>query len=52
MKRAKNLEPQAKKKKNKIKEKDLQLKEGVKKNRMGFRSNERKQERGYLKQSI
>ena len=39
-------------KKNKERKKDLQLKEGVKKNRMGFRSYERKQEIGYLKESI
>jgi hypothetical protein len=39
-------------KKNKERKKDLQLKEGVKKDRMGFRSNERKREKGYLKESI
>jgi hypothetical protein len=31
------------------KKKDLQLKEGVKKDRMGFRSNGKKQEKRYLR---
>jgi hypothetical protein len=39
-------------KKNKERKKDLQLKEGVKKGRMGFRSTERNQEKGHPKEPI